>query len=296
MSISMQCLLFALVFGGAVAQFSIASNTSATEKLIGSSRLKAPEQQRQYKICSRRKALSTYHYRAITSDGFWGPGSFQYDVTLKENDCSYPQNINSDDLKVWWEAYGTGNYALPTGSSLYLIDEAPYYLVMEYNDYPENVQIRLSFVSLYSNSASLPGSTYDFDKNISSGWSTKSSLTSTTKSSIDASITGLIGDWAPTVSASVSREVTSAASITNQASTTVEVKLHLDLSVPVYVYQTQVTGTAPGYGDVIGYGGYTTTNEPLPPISVGLSRSFEQVAAQHAQLPARMPAHNYFVV
>jgi len=116
----MQCLLFALVFGGAVAQFSIASNTSATEKLIGSSRLKAPEQQRQYKICNRRKAFSTYHYRAITSDGFWGPGSFQYDVTLKENDCSYPQNINSDDLKVWWEAYGTGNYALPTGYSLYL--------------------------------------------------------------------------------------------------------------------------------------------------------------------------------
>lgn len=293
---SMQCLLFALVFGGAVAQSSIASNTSAPEKYIASSRLKVPEQQRQYKICNQRKATSTYHYRAITSDGFWGPGSFQYDVTLKENGCSYPQNINEDHLKVWWEAYGTGDYALPAGNSLWLINEAPYHLVMEYSDDPKNVQISISFASLYSNTGSLPGSTYDFDQKLHSGWSTESSLTSITKSSIDASIEGLIEGWTPKVSASVSAEVTSAATIKNQASTDIEVKLHLDLSVPVYVYQAQVTGTAPGYGKVDGYGGYITTGEPLPPISVGLSGSFEQVAAQHAQLPASMPAHNYVVV
>jgi hypothetical protein len=185
---------------------------------------------------------------------------------------------------------------LPTGNALWLIDETPNYLVTEYDEDPKNVQVQISLATLYSNAASLPGSTYDFDQKVHSGWTVSSSLTSTTKASIDASVEGVIEAWTPKVSASVAHEVTAATSITNQASYDTEVKLHFDLSHPVYLYQAQVTVTAPGYGQIVGYGGYFSTGEPLSPISVGLAASFDPVIVKHAQPPARIPAHNYVVV
>jgi len=193
-----------------------------------------------------------------------GKGSQQYDVDIKPNVCSYPQNIDEDWLKVWWEAYGSGSYQLPTGNALWLISEKPGYLVTEYDQDPKNVKLSMTFASLYSNQGSLPGSTYDFDQKIHEGWSTEDSLTSSVKASIDASIEGVIEGLTPKVSSSVASELSSASKITNQKSTDIEVKLHLDLSHPVYLYQAQVSVLAPGYGSIQGYGGYFTTTEPLP--------------------------------
>jgi hypothetical protein len=185
---------------------------------------------------------------------------------------------------------------LPTGNALWLIDETPAYLVTEYDQDPKNVQVHVSLATLYSNAAGFPGSTYDFDKEVHSGWTTTSSLSSTTKASIDASVEGVIEAWTPKVSASVAHEVTAATSITNQASYDTEVKLHFDLSKPVYLYQAQVAVTAPGYGQITGFGGYFTTGDPLPPISVGLPASFEPVVAERAQPPARITTYNYVAV
>jgi len=187
-------------------------------------------------------------------------------VTINPKDCSYPQNIDEDYLKVWWEAYGSGSYQLPTGNALWLTSETPGYLVTECNQDPRNVHLTMSLASLYANSGKLPGSTYDFDQKIHNGWSTDDSLTSVTKTSIDASIEGLIEGFTPKVSASVANELSAASKITNEKSTDVEVQLNLDLSNPVYLYQVHVSVDAPGYGSIQGFGGYFTSNDPVPPM------------------------------
>merc|ERR1712187_106896 len=80
-------------------------------------------------------------------------------------------------------------------------------------------------------------------------------------------IEGVIEGFTPKLSSSVSSEVTRAVTVSNQASQDIEVKLHFDLSNLVYLYQAQISVTAPGYGSITGLGGYFSTGEPLPPIS-----------------------------
>lgn len=171
-----------------------------------------------------------------------------------------------NSLKVWWEAYGSSSYILPTGNALWLIDEQPTYLVMEYDQSPNQVKVQVHFVLLYSNSGHLPGSTFDYNLKTHQGWTTSDSLTSTTKASIDLSISGIIEGFTPSLSTSVSNDVTNAATITNEASQDLDVSMHFDLSNPVYLYQAQITVHAPGYGTITGFGGYFTTGESLPPM------------------------------
>ena len=142
---------------------------------------------------------------------------------------------------------------------------------MEYSQDPRDVQVSVKLVLLYSSSVKSPGSTFDYDNKIERGWTTSDSLTSVTKASIDTSIEGVIEAFTPKVSASVSSEVTTAATVSNQASQSVDIKVHLDLSNPVYLYQAQISANAPGYGSITGFGGYFQTGEPLPPISGALS-------------------------
>merc|ERR1712228_20920 len=149
-------------------------------------------------------------------------------------------------------------------------------LVMEYSQDPRNVQVSVKFALLYAHSTKSPGSTFDYDNKLHEGWTTQDSLTSTTKASIDTSIEGVIEELTPKLSASVSSEVTNAVTVSNQASQDTEVKLHFDLSNPVYFYQAQISVKAPGYGSITGFGGYFSTGEPLPPTSASFSVLQEQ--------------------